>query len=185
MRTMKNTPIIIGITGLTSLLLYLAGREIWCPAGDLLPWSFDIWSQHNSQHLLDWYTPSHISHGLLFALLLRRVLPGRVLVYGLSLAVLLEASWELLENSDFIINRYREATIAFDYFGDSILNSLSDVLWCMLGYRIAIALPAWKVLSIFLAFELITLVWIRDNLTLNVIMLIWPIEAIKTWQMGT
>jgi hypothetical protein len=181
---MKNTPIIIVIAFLTSLVLYSFGRELWCPAGDLLPWSFDLWSRHNSQHLLDWYTPSHISHGLLFALLLRAVLSERGLKYGLSAAVLLESGWEILENSSFIINRYRESTIALDYFGDSILNSLSDVMWCMLGYRVAVALPAWKVLSIFLAFELITLVFIRDNLTLNVIMLIWPIEAIKTWQMG-
>jgi len=181
---LKNTPIVIAALALTALVLYLFGRELWCPAGDLLPWSFDLWSQHNSQHLLDWYTPSHISHGLLFALLFRATRSKRLLRYGLGLAVLLESGWEILENSDFIINRYREATMAFDYFGDSILNSLSDVLWCMLGYRVAVALPAWKVLGIFVAFELITLAFIRDNLTLNVIMLLWPMEAIKAWQVG-
>ncbi|MDC0358713.1 DUF2585 family protein [Oligoflexia bacterium] len=179
-----NRQIVSAIVIITSFVLYFLGRSVWCPAGDLMLWSFNVQSQHNSQHLLDWYTPSHISHGLLICLLLRVVGSERLNTFGLSLCVLLESGWEILENTDFIIQRYREATMALDYFGDSVLNSLSDIGWCSLGFLCAARLKAWQVLAIFLFFELFTLAFIRDNLTLNVIMLIYPLDAIKTWQMG-
>ena len=179
----KNRNISLMIVLITSLTLYLFGRSFWCPAGDLALWSFDVWSQHNSQHLLDWYTPSHISHGLLFFLFFQWILSENLKVYAFSFAVFLESAWEVLENSDFIINRYREATMALDYFGDSILNSIADIAWCALGFYVASKLKVWQTLLIFVGFELFTLYFIRDNLTLNVIMLIYPIDAIKMWQM--
>ncbi|MCB9029906.1 MAG: DUF2585 family protein [Deltaproteobacteria bacterium] len=164
------------------LVLLALGRQWWCPAGDLALWSFDNNSQHNSQHLLDWYTPSHISHGLIFYLVFVQLVGGRVRQYALELSMLIEASWEILENTDYVINRYREATIALDYFGDSIFNSFSDLLWCMLGFYIASRIKVRHTILLFLGFELFTLYFIRDNLTLNVLMLLWPIEAIKAWQ---
>ena len=183
MKNLSNKQIVFFVILITVATLYFLGRNLWCPAGDFKLWSFDIWSQHNSQHLLDWYTPSHISHGLLFCLLFQAGIFKRIKGYAFSLAIILESAWEILENSDFIINRYREATMAYDYFGDSILNSMSDIAWCALGFWAASKLKVWQVLSIFLAFELFTLYFVRDNLTLNVIMLLYPIDAIKLWQM--
>ncbi len=168
---------------LSAVSLFIFGRGLWCPAGDLIPWSFDVWSQHNSQHVLDWYTPSHFSHGLLFFLAIHFWIPDRFRIYGSSICVFMESGWELLENSNFIIQRYREATIALDYFGDSVLNSVSDILWCALGYQIASRLRPGQILFLFLGLELMTLYFIRDNLSLNVLMLIYPVQSIKDWQM--
>lgn len=179
-----NISLSVLITLITTVILYLFGRDFWCPAGDLSLWSFDVNSQHNSQHLLDWYTPSHISHGLLFFLFLRWLLKSNFKKWGVILCVFFESTWEVIENSDFIINRYREATIALNYFGDSILNSVSDIGWCTLGFYVASKLKTWQVLAVFIFFELLVLYFIRDNLSLNVLMLLYPVEAVKSWQMG-
>lgn len=168
---------------MTSFLMFM-GRVFWCPAGDLALWSFEIKSQHNSQHILDWYTPSHISHGFIFYFFFQLILPDRYKSYALTGAVFLESSWEVLENSSFIINRYREATLALNYYGDSIANSLADVFWCISGFYIAKKLNFWKTTLLFILFELSTLYFIRDNLILNIIMLIYPLDAIKSWQMS-
>jgi hypothetical protein len=173
----------VSIVFLTIIILFLLGRGWWCPAGDFALWSFEVASQHNSQHLIDWYTPSHFSHGLIFAMFLLWALPKQLRSYALVFAVLLEAAWEVLENTPFIINRYRSATSAFDYFGDSIANSVADIAWCALGFAVAVRLGKLKSCIIFLALEVITLLCIRDNLTLNVIMLLHPIPAIKAWQL--
>jgi hypothetical protein len=138
----------------------------------------------NSQHLADWYTPSHIIHGFLFYLLgwlfLRRNPPGDRLLG----AVVIEAAWEILENSPIIIDRYREATIALGYTGDAVINSAADVLWMILGFGIARRLPVWGTVALALGFEFLTLLVIRDNLALNVLMLVWPIDAVRVWQAG-
>ncbi|MBW8745600.1 MAG: DUF2585 domain-containing protein [Sphingomonas sp.] len=157
------------------------GRPPICTCGHVALWHGAI-DSGNSQHLLDWYSPSHVIHGFLFYgatwLLLRR-LPVR---FRLLIAVVIEAGWELLENSPIVIDRYRTATMALGYIGDSVLNSLSDIGCMMIGFALARRLPLWATIMLAIGFELLTLAVIRDNLTLNVLMLLWPVEAIRHWQ---
>lgn len=167
-----------------AIILYLMGQPLWCKCGGLSPWSWDIWSSHNSQHLVDPYFFTHVLHGVVLCGLLywlpRRVSePSRFLT-----AVILEAGWEILENSPTIIERYRAATISKDYFGDSIMNSAGDLIACIVGYLLARRLGFRNSIVFFLLTELILLLTIRDSLLLNVLMLVWPVEAIKWWQMG-
>ena len=167
-----------------AIILYLMGQPLWCKCGGLSPWSWDIWSSHNSQHLVDPYFFTHVLHGVVLCGLLywlpRRVSePSRFLT-----AVILEAGWEILENSPTIIERYRAATISKDYFGDSIMNSAGDLIACIVGYLLARRLGFRNSNVFFLLTELILLLTIRDSLLLNVLMLVWPVEAIKRWQMG-
>lgn len=163
---------------------YFQGRVIWCKAADLVPWSWDIWSTHNSQHLIDPYSFTHVLHGIvefwLIGLLFRKI----PIVWRMLIAIAIEGSWEIAENSSFVINRYREATISLDYFGDSIVNSVSDICCCGLGFLIANKLRFWWSLALFLFVEALLIVTIRDSLIINVIMLLFPSEAIKHWQMG-
>jgi Protein of unknown function (DUF2585) len=160
------------------------GRIFWCRASDLIPWAWDVWSPHNSQHLIDPYSFTHILHGVvefwLLGLLFRRV----PLIWRLVMAVAIEGSWEIVENTSYVINRYREATISLDYFGDSILNSLSDIVCCGTGFVIASKLRFWWSLALFVLVETILIFTIRDSLIINVIMLIYPIDALRKWQFG-
>lgn len=165
--------------------LYLQGRVWWCKVGDLSPWSSDIWTAHNSQHFFDPYTFTHILHGVLYFWIIDLIFREMPLRWKFFLVVLVECAWELLENSNFVIERYRAATISLDYYGDSILNSLSDVLSCGFGAFLAYKLRFWRSLVYFMLTEIILLFWIRDNLTLNIIMLVYPIEAVKNWQIGS
>ena len=159
--------------------------RIWiCECGVIKFWESGVNTPGNSQHLADWYTPSHIIHGFLFYwfswLLVRRWSVG----FRLGLATVVEAGWEVLENSPIVIERYRTATMALNYFGDSILNSAMDTAWMAVGFLAAWRLPVWLTVSVAIFFELLTAYVIRDNLALNVIMLVWPVDAIKTWQGG-
>jgi hypothetical protein len=165
-------------------ILYFQGRVWWCQAGDIMPWSWDIWSTHNSQHLVDPYSFTHILHGMLEFWLLGLVFRKAPVAWRLALAVLIEATWEVAENSSFIIERYRAATISLDYFGDSIINSISDILCCATGFVIANKLRFWRSLALFAATEILLIFWIRDSLIINIIMLLYPVEAIRTWQMS-
>ncbi|MCA0255738.1 MAG: DUF2585 domain-containing protein [Proteobacteria bacterium] len=166
------------------IILYSMGRLPICECGYVKLFEPGVNTSGNSQHLSDWYTPSHIIHGFLFYglgwLLLRRA----PLSARLSLAVLIEAAWEIAENSPLVIDRYRTATMALGYSGDSILNSGMDTIFMALGFLFAARMPVWVTVALAIAFELLTLVIIRDNLTLNVLMLVWPVEAIKVWQGG-
>ena len=166
------------------IALKFQGRVWWCEGGDYVPWSWDVWSRHNSQHLIDPYSFTHVLHGIiefwLIGLIFRRV----PLVWRLFLALMIESSWEVAENTQYVINRYREATISLDYYGDSVLNSLADIVCCGTGFVIALVLRFWRSLALFVVTEAILLFWIRDSLILNIIMLIAPIDAIKQWQTG-
>jgi hypothetical protein len=172
-------PIILMIVLLESRM----GRLWLGPDGRFGIWEGIIWSNECSQRLFDPYSFSHIAHGLIFFFILR-VFAGRLPVqFRYLIALMVESSWELLENSPLIINRYREATIALGYCGDSILNSLSDILMMSFGFILAGRLPVWAGVLLLLIMETACAIACRDNLTLNVIMLIHPVEAIRVWQM--
>jgi hypothetical protein len=174
----------IAVSIAMAIILYLMGQPLWCKCGGLSPWSWDIWSSHNSQHLVDPYFFTHVLHGVVFCGLLYW-LPGRVSEASRFLtAVVLEAGWEILENSPTIIERYRAATISKDYFGDSIINSGGDLIACIVGYLLARQLGFRRSIMFFLLTELVLLLTIRDSLLMNVVMLVWPVEAIRRWQMG-
>lgn len=168
----------------TLLSLKAMGRVFWCQCGTWNPWSWDIWSQHNSQHLVDPYFFTHVLHGVILYGVLHWLWESGSMPQRFLATVILEAAWEILENSPLIINRYREATISLDYFGDSIANSLFDIIACAMGFVLASRLAVWQSVTFALVNEVILLIAIRDCLALNVLMLIWPIDAVKAWQMG-
>jgi len=168
---------------LMALVLHLQGRVWWCKYGDHWIYVNEAWnSSHTSQHLFDPYTFTHILHGVLFfwlAGLIFRRLPS---AWRFFIAVLAEAGWEILENTDYVIQQYRENTASLDYFGDSIANSVGDVIACAVGFWIAMKIGMRWSLAFFIAVELVLLFCIRDSLLLNVLMLIYPLDWIKNWQ---
>lgn len=167
---------------LCGVALYLMDRPPICPCGTIKLWHGVVNSSENSQHIADWYSFSHVIHGFLFYGLAHLALRGQARRWALPLAVAIEGGWELLENSPVIIDRYREATMAFGYSGDSILNSIADIGWMAAGFWLAARLPVRVTVTLAVLFEGATLLLIRDNLTLNVLMLVWPIDGIRAWQ---
>lgn len=178
------------LAAVLAVFILLGGIEWWMGRSFLGPdgrfgfWEGNIWSAECSQRMADAYAFSHIAHGLIFFAFLWLVARRLPIGTRYLIAVLIEAGWELLENSPIIINRYRDATMALGYSGDSILNSLSDLLMMSLGFLIAWRMPVWFSVALLIVMEVGCALWIRDNLTLNVIMLIHPIDAIREWQMG-
>jgi len=174
--------IALGLAVLAAAILLWMGRPAICPCGEVKLWVGEVHGPDNSQHIADWYTPSHIIHGFLFYLVgwlfLRRNPPGDRLIG----AILIEGAWEILENSRWVIDRYRDSTMALGYSGDSVVNSLSDMIWMIVGFGIARRLPVWATVALAVGFELLTLIVIRDNLTLNVLMLVAPVDSIANWQ---
>jgi hypothetical protein len=173
---------LVAVLGISIAILWAMGRPPICTCGTV-----ELWGQvgpAQSQMMADWYSPSHIVHGFLFYAVMRWLWPKSSIELRFLSAMIIEAAWEIIENTPMVIDRYREATIALGYTGDSILNSASDIAMMALGFLAARRLPVWASVAIVLVLELIPLVVIRDNLTLNIWMLLAPNDAIAQWQAG-
>jgi len=174
------------LTGLAiaagALWLWLSGRFMVCDCGTIRLFAGTGDPKGVSQHVADWYTPSHIIHGFLFYAGLWLVAPRMALSWRLLLATVVEVAWELVENAPFIIERYRAVTVSVDYNGDTVLNSVADVLAMIAGFGLARVLPVWVSVAVVIGFEVLTAVIIRDGLALNVLMLLWPVQGVLDWQ---
>jgi hypothetical protein len=183
--------IFIGIVLAQVVILYAMGRQVICECGFVKFWEGDVMSSSNSQQIADWYTFSHIIHGFVFYgffIWISKKFFGKSggLTLGLIFigAVLLETTWEVIENSTWIIEYYRNNTVSLGYIGDSILNSVFDVIWMAIGFVMARKLPIWSIVLIAIIFEIMTAYFVRDGLLLNILMFIYPSEAVKAWQVG-
>jgi hypothetical protein len=174
---------ILAMLVITAILLRLQGRLWICACGKVLVWTGNICSSDNSQHVFDPYAFTHVLHGFLFFWLITWLAPRLRSEWQLLIATAVEAAWEVFENTNFIIDRYREETAALGYNGDTVVNSSGDILCCIVGFLVAQRLGLRRSLIVFLALEIVLIAWIRDSLLLEILMLTYPIDAIKAWQM--
>ena len=172
------------IMGVAAVILLAMGRVPFYRNGPIRLWTSDAWGPENSQQLADPYTFTHIAHGVLLYLLLFLVARRRSLGPRFVLAVALESGWEILENTNLVIDRYRAATMALGYYGDSVLNSMGDIAACALGFLLAARLPTRVTVALVITLEVVLTLVIRDSLLLNIVMLVHPIDAVRTWQLG-
>jgi Protein of unknown function (DUF2585) len=182
---LRHLVAVIASLAATAGVLAAMGRPWWCREGDLTPWSLDIWSPHNSQHLVDPYTVTHALHGIALYGILWATIGGVCSASTrAAIAMGIETAWEIVENTNWMIDRYRRATVSLGYYGDSILNSLGDIVAFLFGYFAAGVLPSWVSIAAFFAVDSLLVWWIRDSLLLNVLMLVHPLESVKAWQLG-
>lgn len=172
----------LAIMALQGIILYAMGRHPICTCGYVKLWEGDAFGPGNSQHLADWYTPSHIIHGFLFYFIAWAIFRRASVLWRFAFAVLIEAGWEVIENTPYVINYYRNNTVSLGYVGDSIINSLFDTLWMALGFLFAWRAPVLVTVVLALAMEALAAYVIRDNLILNILMFIHPFEFVKAWQ---
>jgi hypothetical protein len=175
----------LGMIAVTAGILAWMGHVLICKCGYIELWHSSRNDSGTSQHLTDWYTYSHVLHGVIFYFLLWAIFRGRLsFAARLVIAVGIECAWEVFENSSFIIDRYRTQTVSRDYFGDSIVNSVADIVAMIVGFFLAWRLPPWVTVLLLIGTELVLLYLIRDNLFLNILMLIYPLDWIRQWQAG-
>lgn len=184
----RTAAILAAIMFAAALVLYAMGRNPICKCGHVKFWHGVVQSSENSQHLADWYVFTHMTHGFVFyafAVAMRKLTRWPInFAVALIAATSIEALWEVVENTNTVIERYRAATISLDYFGDSIINSMADILAMIFGFLLAAVLPSWLSVALNLASEMVLAIIIRDNLILNIIMLVYPLDVIKAWQGG-
>jgi hypothetical protein len=173
-----------GFVALQAIALLVMGLPAICTCGFIALWHGNPSGPETSQHLTDWYTYTHAIHGFGFYLLLWLIAPRMPIGLRFALVVGLEAAWEIIENTPFIMDRYRQSALARGYFGDSVVNSVFDTLAAAFGFALARLLPVWSIVAVAIALELFAVAMIRDNLTLNIIQIIHPTEAISRWQSG-
>ena len=186
MTTESNRPPIVAI-GLILLLVIVTlraeGRMFLCACGHFALWTSDTCSSNTSQQLLDPYSFTHVLHGFLFFWLITLLFRRMSASWQVSLALLLEGAWEVFENTRFVIDKYRTETAALGYTGDTIVNSLGDLMCALAGFMIARKLGLLRSLIVFVLVEIVLVVWIHDSLLLQILMLVRPVGAIKLWQM--
>ena len=183
-RTMRTAALAVLIAAVAAAVLLAMGRPPICTCGTVALWEPSAASARTSQMIADWYSPSHVVHGLLFYAALWLVARRWPVERRFLVAMLVEAAWEVAENTPLVIDRYREATFALGYTGDSVLNSVSDMAMMAVGFLAARRLPLWAAVALVVALEVAALLAIRDNLTLNVWMLVAPNETVRSWQAG-